>query len=82
MSGEYGGWNGSRDFSGAGKGVALPGNFLRGPYTRCQKLFPPRLTLTLSPVGGRGDKRKEPLANAITGEAVGSVVIGSCSQRQ
>jgi hypothetical protein len=31
------------------RGVALPGTFLRGPYTRCQKFFPSPLTLTLSP---------------------------------
>jgi hypothetical protein len=33
MSGEYGGWNGIRDFSGEGKGCGLPGTDLRPPYT-------------------------------------------------
>jgi hypothetical protein len=36
-------------------------------YIRCQKFFLLPLPLNLSPAGGKGDKRKELLANTIEG---------------
>ena len=38
MSGGYGGWNGSRDFSGAGKGGGIARDSIQIPLCRCEIL--------------------------------------------
>ena len=49
MSGEYGGWNGSRDFSGAGKGGGIAWDFIQIPLCRCETLA--KVSWRIAPLG-------------------------------